>query len=83
MSRALSESGLPVDIARDSERYVSVLGTIAEADPKKTAILDSYAKGFEAIFTTMTAISASALVASFFIKTFSMDAVRPAVPRTR
>jgi hypothetical protein len=56
---------------------------MAEADPRKIAILDSYTKSFHAIFTAMTAISASAWVISFFVKRFSMDAVPLAVPRMR
>jgi len=73
MSRALSKSNLPAHIAQDAEVYVSILNTIADEDLNKIAIRDSYTQGFRATFTAMTAFSASALVASFLIKRFSLD----------
>jgi hypothetical protein len=46
-----------------------------EDGPRKTEILGSYVKGFEAVFIMLTAVAASALIASFFIKKFSMDKI--------
>jgi hypothetical protein len=78
MSGALSGAGLPADIARDSERFIFVLRSMADSDPRKSAILESYTKGFHAVFVATTAVSASALVAGFLIRKFSMDTARPA-----
>jgi len=72
MSGKLSELGLPTSIAHESESYVFVLRTIADS-PQKSAILESYKKGFESVYIMLTAVSMSALVASFVIKRFSMD----------
>ncbi|PSN58839.1 MFS general substrate transporter [Corynespora cassiicola Philippines] len=77
MSHALSESSLPTGIAHDSERYVSVLWAMAESDPTKAAVLQSYAAAFHAVFTALTAMSASAWLASFLIKKSSMDVATP------
>jgi hypothetical protein len=74
MSGKLSDQGLPTAIAHDSERYVFVLRTMADS-PHKTAILQSYMKGFESVFIMTTTIGASALVVSFAIKKFSMDKI--------
>ena len=78
MARRLAEFGLPAAIARDSERYVLVLQAMADADPVKTAILESYVEGFQSVFIAMTSVSASALVASLLIRKFSMDRALPA-----
>jgi MFS family permease len=74
MSGRLAEHGLPASIAHDSERWVFILRTMAESE-KKTAILESYMKGFESVFYLMTAIAASAMLTSFAIKKFSMDKI--------
>jgi hypothetical protein len=74
MSHHLSETGLPVEIAHDSERWVFILREMAES-PRKTAILEAYMKGFHYVFAAMTGIAASALVVSFVIRKFSMDKV--------
>ena len=42
---------------------------------QKTAVLESYRHGFHAVFIFVTAISGSALVASFVIRKFSMDKI--------
>ncbi|KAJ4332565.1 hypothetical protein N0V95_009632 [Ascochyta clinopodiicola] len=81
MSAALSDAGLSTDIARDSERYIFILRSMAEADPRKSALLGSYSHGFHAVFVTMTVISAAALLASSLIWRSSMDTVRLAVPQ--
>jgi MFS family permease len=72
MSDHLSSLGLPIEIAHDSERWVYILRSMGDS-PKKTAILESYMKGFESVFILMTGLAASALIASFLIKKFSMD----------
>lgn len=73
MSSKLTTFGLPQDIAHDSERYIYVLRTISNDDPIKTPILESYLHGFRAVFIAQTAVSASALVVSLFIKKFNMN----------
>jgi hypothetical protein len=75
MSKSLSAAGLPVGIARESERFIFVLRELDAADPRKAIVLASYTQGFRAVFIAMTAMSASALAASALIKRFSMDAV--------
>lgn len=74
MSSKLTAFGLPTRIAHDSEQYVLVLRTMTEG-AKKTAVLESYMHGFHAVFIFVTAMSASALVASFVIRKFSMDKI--------
>jgi hypothetical protein len=75
MSRKLSDSDLPVRIAQESERFVRVLQSMPETDPRRLAIRESYTKGFQAVFTAMTALSLSGLAVSFAIKGYSMDVV--------
>jgi hypothetical protein len=81
MSRSLSSSGLPVKIAEESERFVHVLQAMAETDPRKAAILESYTKGFQGVFIAMTALSASGLLMSVAIKGHGMDAAHAEEPR--
>lgn len=78
MARRLAEFGLPASIARDSERYVIVVQAMADADPAKTAILESYVEGFQSVFIAMVSVSASALAASLLIRKSSMDKALPA-----
>ena len=40
---------------------------------RKSAVLKSYMHGFHAFFIFITAVSASAMIASFVIRKFSMD----------
>jgi len=74
MSDHLQSLSLPADIAHDSERWVYILRTMADG-PEKTVILESYMKGFDSVFILMTGVAASALLASIFIKKFSMDKI--------
>jgi hypothetical protein len=74
MSHRLSEAGLPIEIAHDSERWVFILREMAES-PKRTAILEAYMRGFYYVFAAMTGIAASALIVSFVIRKFSMDKI--------
>jgi hypothetical protein len=74
MSGHLADYGLSTDIAHDSERWVYVLRNMASG-PQKTAILDSYMRGFHYVFVMMTAVAGSALLVSFVIRKFSMDRV--------
>ncbi|CAN9331264.1 unnamed protein product [Alternaria alternata] len=80
MGAALSDAGLPTDIARDSERYIFVLHSMADADSRKSALLGSYSAGFHAVFVAMAVISAVALLVSLLIQRFSMNTMRLAVP---
>lgn len=73
MSRALADHGLPVNIARDAERYVFVLHTLQDTDDKKDMILEAYTQGFHAVFAAITAMAATALALSFLIRRFNMD----------
>ena len=80
MGAALSDAGLPTDIARDSERYIFVLHSMADADSRKSALLGSYSASFHAVFVAMAVISAVALLVSLWIRRSSMDTMRLAVP---
>jgi hypothetical protein len=81
MSRTLSESSLPVEIAHESERFVYVLQAMAATDPRKAAISEAYTRGFQTVFITMTALSLSGLLVSVAIKAHSMDATYLEEPR--
>ncbi|RYO27756.1 hypothetical protein AA0113_g12246 [Alternaria arborescens] len=81
MGSALSDAGLPTDIARDSERYIFILHSMADVDPRKSALLGSYSRGFHAVFVAMAVLSAAALLASLSIRRCSMDTVRLAGPQ--
>jgi hypothetical protein len=83
MSSALSDSGLPNGIARDSERFVFALQVMPDEDPRKATLLACYSEGFRKVFIAMTVISTSALLASSAIRKFSMDAVLPRAARAR
>ena len=74
MSWRLAESGLPADIAHDSERWVYILREMADG-AKKTAILEAYMDGFHTVFIMMTGVAGSALLVSLVIRKFSMDKV--------
>jgi hypothetical protein len=78
MARRLAESGLSAAIARDSERYVLIVHTMADNDPTKTAILESYVEGFQSVFIAMMSVSANALVASLLIRKSGIDKALPA-----
>lgn len=81
MGTALSDAGLSADIARDSERYIFILRSMADSDPTKNALLGSYTRGFHAVFVAMTVISAAALLASLLIRRSSMDTMRLVAPQ--
>jgi len=74
MSSKLTAFGLPTQIAHDSEQFVFRLRAMAEG-VEKNAILESYMHGFNAVFIFVTAISASAFIASLVIRKFSMDKI--------
>jgi hypothetical protein len=81
MRAALSDAGLPTDIAQKSEGYVFILRRMADADPRKSALLGSYSRGFHAVFVAMTVISAVGLLVSLSIQRSSMDTACLAVPQ--
>ena len=72
MSKELSRFGLPTKIAHNSEQFIFILRTMEDMT-KKEAILECYVKGFHAVFIMTTAVAVTALLASFFIRRFSMD----------
>lgn len=80
MSRALNDINLPVRLAHDSERLISILQAVADTDPRKVAILECYTKGFQAVFITATALSSSGLVVSLLIKRHTMDEIHQSSP---
>lgn len=75
MSQKLGELSLPTEIAKDSEGYVAILRTLAASDPMRTGVLQAYVHGFNGVFEVLTGIGAIGLVASLFIKHYSMDKI--------
>jgi hypothetical protein len=73
MSHHLTKLSLPTSIARASESYVSVLRTLPPNSLLRIGVLDSYIRGFRAIFLVMTCVAGSALLISGCIGKFSMD----------
>ncbi|VBB80906.1 Putative transporter [Podospora comata] len=59
-------------IAVDAESFVARLHAM-QSGPTKDAILESYVKGFHGVFSLLVALSASCLLASFFMKHHTLD----------
>jgi hypothetical protein len=81
MSRKLSESNLPIEIAHEAERFIYVLQAMAATDPRKAAIVEAYTRGFQTLFITITVLSLSGLLVSVAIKAHSMNATHLEEPR--
>ena len=64
MKQKLREVGLDVAIAANAEGFVSVLHGLAVDDSTRVLALESYVRGFKAVFIFMTAISVVALLVS-------------------
>ncbi|KAE9362755.1 MFS general substrate transporter [Stipitochalara longipes BDJ] len=73
MSSKLTSLGLPTSISHSSEGFVAVMKTMAADDPVRVGALKAYVQGFHGVFIAMACVSGTALLASLFIKTFSMD----------
>jgi len=73
MSAKLTSLGLPTSIAHSSEGFVAVMKTMATDDPVRVGALQAYVKGFHGVFIVMACVSGTALLASLWIRTFSMD----------
>jgi hypothetical protein len=73
MKSKLSSLGLPTTIVHESEAFVAILHTLMPSDPLRVGALEAYAHGFRAVWIMMTIVSALALIASLFIRKFSMD----------
>jgi hypothetical protein len=73
MSSKLIKLGLPTQIAQDSLRYIHILRSMDTTDPARIGTTQAYLHGFYAVFNFMTAVSASGLIVSLFIKKFSMN----------
>lgn len=50
-----------------------MMKTMAEDDPVRVGALEAYVQGFRGVFIVMAGVSGTALIASAFIKKFSMD----------
>ncbi|KAK4676277.1 hypothetical protein QC764_500370 [Podospora pseudoanserina] len=59
-------------IAVDAESFVARLHAM-QSGPTKDAILESYVKGFHGVFSLLVGLSASCLLASFFMKHHTLD----------
>ncbi|KAI1264633.1 major facilitator superfamily transporter [Xylariaceae sp. FL1019] len=71
MSLKLSWLGLPTEIAKDAESYVSVIPTLS--GDYKSHIIDAYNYGFTGVYSFYLAISVVALViTALFIKNYDM-----------
>jgi hypothetical protein len=73
MSSRLAKLGLDTSIAKNSEAFISVMKKMQPNDAIRIGALEAYVSGFRWIFLTMAIGAGSALVASLFIKKFSMD----------
>ncbi|KAE9982041.1 hypothetical protein EG327_005973 [Venturia inaequalis] len=73
MTSKLLSLHLSPSIAKESEAFVAVLKTLKQDNPTRTGAIEAYVHGFRWVFLTMAIAAASALVASAFIKKFSMD----------
>jgi hypothetical protein len=73
MSSKLASLGLPPSIAHASEGFVAVMKAMAADDPMRLGALEAYAHSFRGVFIVMSCVSGTALIASAFIKKFSMD----------
>lgn len=73
MSSKLHALHLDSSIAKNSEAFVAVLKTLHKDDPVRIGAIEAYVHGFRWVFLTMAIAAASALVASAFIKKFSMN----------
>lgn len=76
MNDELGDVGLPTAIADDAQGYLhNVLRQMDLDHPWRERLIEAYAEGCQAVFITMTALAAAALVASAGIKHFSMDRI--------
>ena len=73
MKSKLKEVGLPDKIAHDSEGFIPKLNAMKPTDPIKIGAIKAYDHGFQMVFITMTVCSATALLVSLLIKSFSLD----------
>lgn len=73
MTSKLHTLNLDASIAHNSEAFVAVLKTLKHDDPLRNGAIEAYVHGFRWVYLTLTMAAASALIASAFIKKFSMD----------
>jgi hypothetical protein len=73
MTTKLQELALPEQIAHDSEAFIAKLNALKHTDPLRIGAVQAYERGFQMVFICMTVCSATALIASLFIKSFSLD----------
>ncbi|QDS76448.1 hypothetical protein FKW77_004566 [Venturia effusa] len=73
MTSKLRSHNLSSSIAHNSEAFVATLKTLKHDDPLRIGAIEAYVHGFRWVFSTMAIAAGSALVASAFIRKFSMD----------
>jgi hypothetical protein len=72
LSLKLSWDGLPEDIAKNAEAFVSKLWTMPDG-PEKSAILDAYVFGFKGVYAVYVGVAGAAFFASLLIKQYDMN----------
>ncbi|KAM7207898.1 Major facilitator superfamily domain containing protein, partial [Naviculisporaceae sp. PSN 640] len=73
MTKKLEELGLPVEIAHNSEAFVSEMALMDRNDPVRVGALEAYVKGFHGVYWTITGCAVAAFLVSLVIKRHSMD----------
>ena len=76
MKRKLRSLNVPhaIDLAKHAEGYVQTLMSMTDQTAKKM-IMDGYVAGFRGVFITMTALCATGLIVSLFVKKGNLDQV--------
>ena len=73
MAHKLKDFGLPMELAKNAEGYISQLGTLSSSEFSNTE--QAYVHGLKGIWVTLTGIAGLGLMTSLFITHHSMDAI--------
>ncbi len=73
MAAHLRELGLPIEVAKNSEAFVTQLMAMSDADPTKELFKLAYSRSFVNLWEVLVGIAGLGGLASVFIKELSMD----------
>lgn len=73
MQQKLQASGLPIEIAKNSEGYLATLRSLPSSSVLKHGVREAYVEGYHGVFEVMTGISAAAFLMSLLISAYSLD----------
>jgi len=73
MKLKLEQLGLPVEIARNAEAYISVLHTLPDDSAFKGKILESYVYGLRGVFGLLCGLAGVAGLTSLIIRHFDLN----------